>query len=306
MSSTLPPLAAMRAFEAAARLESFSRAADEIHLTHGAVSHQVRALESFVGVPLFVRQGRGVVLTADGRMLAGEIRSALAQIGAAAQAIRRRGQSNRLTISVMPSFGSRWLMPRIGRFMAEHAAWEVNIDSSSQFVDFARDEIDVAVRFGRPPWPGVDHVWLMDDEYLMVASPRLNRGRLPKEPRQLEQFPLLRTDVEPWQHWCRAAGIDLAPPMRGVDYQDMGVMLQEAIDGRGIMLSRRSIAATELEKGTLVALFDLAVPAEAAYWVVWPQSVPLSDRVAAFREWIIHEAAPAPPPAKSVRARKSR
>jgi len=122
MPVRFPPLAALRAFEAAARLESFSRAADEIHVTHGAVSHQVRALEDFIGVPLFMREGRGVVLTGDGRTLAAEIRAGLAQIGAAAEAIRRRARSNRLTISVLPSFGSRWLMPRIGRFMSALAA----------------------------------------------------------------------------------------------------------------------------------------------------------------------------------------
>ncbi len=291
MTTALPPLAALRAFEAAARLESFSRAADEIYVTHGAVSHQVRALEAFVGAPLFTREGRGVVLTGDGRALAAEIRAALAQIGAAAQTIRRRAQSNRLTISVLPSFGSRWLMPRIGRFMSAHPGWEINIDSSSALADFARDGIDVAVRFGRGPWPGLHCEWLMDDEYILVASPTLNRGRLPKRPDQLGQYPLLRADAEPWKAWCAALGIELKNPDTGVGYQDMGVMLQAAVEGQGMMLTRRAIATTELEKGTLVQIFDIAVAAESAYWIVWSEALPAADRVLAFRDWMMLETA---------------
>ena len=303
MATRLPPLAALRAFEAAARLESFSRAADEIHVTHGAVSHQVRALETFVGVPLFAREGRGVALTGDGRTLAVEIRAALAQIGAAAEAIRRHAQSNRLTISVLPSFGSRWLMPRIGGFMAAHPGWEINIDSSAALADFARDGIDVAVRFGRGPWPRLHAEWLMNDEYILVASPKLNRGRLLRRPDQLANYPLLRADAEPWQAWCAAAGVDLKRPDTGVDYQDMGVMLQGAIEGQGIMLTRHAIAAAELDKGTLVQLFDVAVPSELAYWIVWPDAMPASDRVLAFRDWMLAETSAA---REKPRARRSR
>ncbi len=291
MTSRLPPITALRAFEAAARLENFSRAADEIHVTHGAVSHQVRALETFVGAPLFTRQGRGVVPTGDGRALAAAIRAGLAQIAEAAQSIRRRASSNRLAISVLPSFGSRWLMPRIGGFMAEHPDWSVNIDSSPDLVDFARDDVDIAVRFGRGPWHGLHGERLMEDTYVMVASPSLNRGRLPKRPADLVDYPLLRADREPWDAWCAAAGVDLELPDRGVGYEDMGVMLQSAIDGLGVMLTRRAIAATAIEMGTLRQLFDVAAPSASAYWLVWPEDRVPSDRLLAFRDWIHAEAA---------------
>jgi LysR family glycine cleavage system transcriptional activator len=291
MSDNLPPLAALRAFEAAARLENFSRAADEIHVTHGAVSHQVRALEAFVGRPLFTRQGRGVVLTSDGRVLGAAIRTALDQIANAARTIRRRAQTNRLSISTLPSFGSRWLMPRIVRFMSDHPGWAINIDSTPNLVDFSRDDTDIALRFGGGGWPGVHSEWLMDDEYILVASPRLNGGRLPKKPAQLVDFPLIRSDAEPWHAWCQAAGVDIAVPMKGIGYEDMGVMLQVAIDGQGIMLTRRTIAEFELEKGTLVQLFGIATPAHSSYWIVRPEEEPASERVAAFREWLITEAA---------------
>ena len=291
MMNRLPPITALRAFEAAARHENFSRAADEIHVTHGAVSHQVRALETFVGVRLFTRQGRGVVLTGDGRALAAAIRTGLAQIAEAAQSIRRRASSNRLTISVLPSFGSRWLMPRIGRFMAEHPDWSVNIDSSPTLVDFARDDVDIAVRFGRGPWRGLHGELLMEDTYVMVASPSLNGGRLPKRLADLADLPMLRTDREPWDAWCAAAGVDLKMPDRGVGYEDMGVMLQSAIDGLGVMLTRRVIAATEIERGTLRQLFDVEAPSDSAYWLVWPEDHAPSDRLLAFRDWIHAEAA---------------
>ena len=306
MAHPLPPLAALRALEAAARLENFSRTADEIHVTHGAVSHQVKSLEAFVGVPLFARRGRGVVVTADGRVLAAAIRTALAQIGDAAQAIRRRGNANRLSISVIPSFGSRWLMPRIVGFMAAHPAWTINIDSSPSLVDFTRDDVDVAVRFGRGHWPNVHSEHLMADEYILVASPRLNGGRLPKRIRGLADLPLMRADAEPWSAWCAAAGVDRPLPTTGIDYEDMGVMLQGAIDGHGAMLTRRSIAATELAKGTLVQLFDVAVTADAAYWIVWPADRAPSGRVLAFRDWLLAEAArdAAAPRAGSPRPRR--
>src|SRR5438128_6762817 len=140
MAQKLPPLTALRAFEAAARLESFSRAADEIFVTHSAVSHQIKALEEFLGVPLFSRQGRRrVTLTSEGDFFAERVRSALNQVSEAAGWIARRNRTNRLNVSVMPSFAARWLMPRLGRFMELHPGLEVNVQSTQALADFARD-----------------------------------------------------------------------------------------------------------------------------------------------------------------------
>ena len=197
-------------------------------------------------------------------------------------------------------------MPRIGRFMAAHPDWTVNIDSSPALTDFARDDVDIAVRFGRGPWRGLHCERLMEDTYIMVASPSLNGGRLPKRPADLADWPMLRTDREPWDAWCAAAGVDLALPDRGVGYEDMGVMLQGAIDGDGVMLTRRAIAATELEKGTLRQLFDIAAPSDAAYWLVWPEDRAPSDRLLAFRDWIHAEAATPPAPARRQAAPERR
>lgn len=289
MAQKLPPLTALRTFEVAARLQSFSQAADEIHVTHSAVSHQIKTLEEFLGVPLFVRQGRRIALTDEGRFLAERVRSALGQIAEAASSVGRRSHPNRLTISVLPSFASRWLMPRIGRFIVEHPGWEVNVESTPTLVDFVRDGVDVAIRFGRGRWPNTHAEWFMDDQYILVASPKLSRGRLPKQLSDLASAPLLRTDRDPWARWCAAAGIDLPLPTGGVEFSDDAMMLQAVLDGQGIQLNRRSIAEGDIAKGALVQLFDVSVPARNSYYIVWPEHLPPSDKVLAFRDWLLKE-----------------
>ena len=287
MSARLPPLTALRAFEAAARLESFSRAADEIHVTHGAVSHQVKALEEFVGVALFARNGRRVALTAAGRAFGERVRAALRDIANAAEAIGRRTSENRLTVSMLPSFAARWLMPRLGRFMELHPDIVVNVHASLALADFARDEVDMAIRFGRGGWANVAFEKFMDDERFPVANPRLNGGRLPLRPADLARYTLLSTDDEPWMPWFRATGLKLAEP-RSPNFNDASMMIQAAIDGRGIAFARRSIAEGDLAAGHLVRLFDISVPAEESYYLVWPKGPP-SAKVAAFRDWMFSE-----------------
>jgi LysR family glycine cleavage system transcriptional activator len=277
----------LRAFEAAARLESFSRAADEIRVTHGAVSHHVKTLEGYLGMALFVRHGRRVSLTNDGRILADRVRAALRDIGAAVDFLRRGERDNRLTVSMLPSFAARWLLPRLGRFIAKHPAITVNVHASLALADFERDEVDMAIRFGRGDWPDVDTDRFMDDEFFPVASPRFNRGRLPVRPSELAKLRLLTSDGEPWTPWFRAAGVKLDEPS-GPNFNDSGLAVQAAIDGRGITLARRSIADADLAAGTLVRLFDVAIPASGATYLVWPRGKP-SAKVTVFREWLLEE-----------------
>jgi len=287
MEPRLPPLHALRAFEAAARLESFSRAADELHVTHGAVSHQVRALEEFLGAPLFNRNGRRVVLTGDGRLFADRVRAALRDIGDAANSLRRPGRANRLTVSLLPSFAARWLMPRIGRFMMAHPEISINVHTSIAFVDFDREEADMAIRFGNGEWPKLEVEKFMDDEYFPVVSPRFNRGRLPARPAELGQLPLISSDGEPWAPWFKAAGLKLAEPT-GPIFDDSSLMVQAAIDARGIALVRRSIAEGDLAAGTLVRLFDVAIKASGSYYLVRPRGA-APQKVLAFRAWMLEE-----------------
>src|SRR5260221_3518594 len=179
MIRRLPPLASMRRQAPAPRLESFSRAAEELHLTHGAVSRQVRALEEHVGAALFTRHGKRVAVTAAGRAFAERVRNALQEIAQAAEALGDRGRDHRLTVSVLPSFASRWLMPRLIRFMDAHPRIEVNVMASSTLANFATDEVDVAIRLGRGPWPALVCEEFLDDEYFRLPCPEMNRGKLP-------------------------------------------------------------------------------------------------------------------------------
>ncbi|HUN92690.1 MAG TPA: transcriptional regulator GcvA [Burkholderiaceae bacterium] len=292
MTSRLPPLSAVRVFEAAARHASFSAAADELFVTHGAISHQVKALEAHLGVTLFRREGRRVALTDEGRFFAERVRSALSQIAEAAAALVRRKPTNRLTISALPSFAARWLMPRIGGFMARHPEIEVSIQATMALADFDRDQVDVAVRFGRGQWPRMHSELLLPETYFPVCSPRLNDGKLPRVPRDLARLPLLRSSQEPWQPWFRVAGLDWPEPT-GLDFNDAGIMLQAAVEQRGVALARRSIAELDLAAGRLVRLFDVDLPSDSANYVTWPGEAEAPRKVLAFREWLFDEVAAA-------------
>lgn len=287
MANRLPPLAALKAFEAAARLGSFSRAAEESYVTHGAVSHQVKALEEMVGVPLFARNGRRVALTAEGKALADRVRAALRDIADAIESAGRRDRGNQLTVSMLPSFAARWLMPRLGRFMEKHPDIAVNVHASLALANFTRDGVDMAVRFGRGGWPNVEAEKLMDDERFPVASPRLNRGKLPLRPADLAKFRLLSTDDEPWTPWFRAAGVKLPEP-HGPIFNDAAMMVQAAVDGGGIAYARKSITQGDLAAGNLVRVFDIALKAEGSYYLVYPPGK-LPGKVLAFRDWLFAE-----------------
>jgi len=288
MSLKLPPLSSLRAFEAAARLESFSRAADELYVTHGAVSHQVKALEEFLGTSLFTRSGRRVSLTSEGKFFADRVRAALRDIGDAVESVSQQHRANRLAISVLPSFAARWLMPRLGRFMERHPELEVHLHASPALVDFTREDIEIAIRFGRGNWPNVEKEKFMNDEYFPVCSPRFNQGHLPKEPKDLAKCRLLRSDQEPWMPWFQAAKLQLPEP-RGPEFNDSAMTVQAAIAGQGVALSRRSLAENDLIAGNLVRLFDVAIPALGSYYLVWRKGSTPSANFLAFRTWLFAE-----------------
>jgi LysR family glycine cleavage system transcriptional activator len=292
MARRLPPLSALRPFEAAARLESFSRAGEELHITHGAVSHQVRALEEHLGTPLFTRHGKRVTLTAAGRTFAERVRAALDEIARAAEMVRPARGDDRVTVSVLPSFASRWLMPRLIRFMEANPQIEVNVNASTALADFARDGIDLAIRFGPGPWPGLVCEKFLDDEYFPVASPGMNGGKLPKTPKDLLRVRIMREERDYWQKWFEAAGVPLAEPLEGPLFNDSTYSLQAAARGEGVALARRSIIGEDLERGTLKRLFDIAMPCRESYWFVSPKETTHKRSVKAFRDWMKSELSP--------------
>ncbi|MBA5604787.1 transcriptional regulator GcvA [Duganella sp. FT3S] len=284
----LPNFSALRAFEAAARHQNFSRAAEELHLTHGAISHQVRALEQELGTPLFVRNGRHVKVTADGLRFAHQLAKAFSDIATAADALRPTSASRRLTVSSIPSFAARWLAPRLGQFIDQHPDVEVVLQASGQLQDLVRDAVDVGIRFGRGHYPGMVVQRLMGDVYYPVVSPAYRGGRLPATPAELEQACLLRS-VEPWTPWFRAAGLALAEPSGGVMFEDLSMLVRSAVDGNGVALVRHVVAMQEIASGQLLRLFDIATPCPDEYYFVSPPAAAVKPQVQAFRAWLLAE-----------------
>ena len=287
----LPALNALKTFEAAARHESFSRAADELFVTHGAVSHQIRALEEELGTSLFLREGKRVRLSDAGCRYAKDVRSALMALADATREVREGQRARRLVVSSLSSFSARWMTPRIGRFIERHPEVDVELLSTNALTDFTRDDVDVGIRFGAGDYPDLHVERLLDEVAFPVCAPTYHPGALPKTPAELAASPrLLRSDDQMWAIWFKAAGLKGIPePRRGVLYQDSSNLLQAAMDGQGIAMLRRSIATEELASGRLVRLFDIDAPSPFAYWVVCPPPLLASARVQAFRTWLMEE-----------------
>jgi LysR family glycine cleavage system transcriptional activator len=284
-----PPMQALRAFEAAARLQSLTRAAESLHLTHGAISHQIKALEASIGVRLVERAGRGIRVTEEGARLATRVRAALAEIADAVREAADRRNPRLLRVSVTPSFAARWLLPRLGSFIAQHRDIDLDVRSSMALVDFRRDDTDVAIRHGFGTWPDVSAELLMGDSYFPVCSPRL--ARLPRVPGDLAKHTLLRADDEAWKPWFEAVGLDWPEPSRGPIFNDSALMLQACAEGQGVALARRSLLGNDVRNGLLVRLFDIDVPAARRYYLVYPPRLAESPKLALFRTWLTSEIA---------------
>lgn len=284
----LPNLTALRAFEAAARHQNFSRAAEEVHVTHGAISHQVRALEAELGVSLFSRKGKRLTITPQGARFAQSVSNALQDIAAAAQQLRADTQQKRLTVSSIPSFAARWLAPRLGRFMELHSDTELVLQASGQLHDLERDAIDVGIRFGTGHYPGMAVERLMGDSYYPVLSPRYEGGVLPTKITQIKGARLLLSD-EPWAPWFKAAGLNMREPTGGVRFQDMSLLIRAALDGEGIALVRHAVVVHEMAQGGLLRLSEIAVKSENDYYMASPPAALQKPQVMAFRAWLLGE-----------------
>lgn len=297
MRLDLPPLSSLRAFEAAARLESFTRAAEEIGLTPGAVSHQIKSLEAYLGAALFIRHGRRrVSLTREGAGFAEQVSAALSGLAAAAEAMRR-GTQERLTISVLPSFAARWLMPRIGSFVDQCPGLDLTVRSTTAHADFVRDGVDLAIRFGPGVWPRAQAELLMHDQLFSVCSPALlGDGPAPASPQELADLTWLESDPEGWERWFAAAGAALPPGKRRIDVGDASLALQAAIDGGGVAMTRRSLAERELAAGRLARLCpQITARSQFSYYLVWPTGAALDRPAQAFRDWLRAQIEDLPP-----------
>jgi LysR family glycine cleavage system transcriptional activator len=298
MSNALPPLNALRAFEAAARHANFARAAHELSVTPGALSHQIRGLESRLGVVLFERQARGVTLTPQGRTLCPGLLSAFALIRGSVDALRASVSSRVLVVSTPPGFTSKWLAPRLYRFAAAQPDIELRIASSAAYANLSTDGVDVAVRSlprDAATDPALEHEKLIDDTLVVVCSPKL-KSRLGR--RELRKTPLIhddqlagRPEVPTWADWFRAAHVEPVDLRRGLRFSSAEHAIEAAIQGAGLLLTHAVLAHDELLSGRLVMPFDVVLPGGRSYFLVRPKASPPRPGVIAFRDWMRSEMA---------------
>ena len=292
MTARLPSLNGLRAFEAAARHLSFTLAAAELNVTQTAISHQIRRLEEELGIRLFIRQNRALALTPEARDYLPGVRAAFNDLRLATDRLLRKDDDKVLTISTLASLAAKWLLPRLTDFQEAHPGIDVRITTSTSLVDFQRDDVDAAIRYGRGQWPGLRADWLMADELFPVCSPSLLRGDRPlQRPEDLRGYPLLHTsnaNSDDWRLWLTAAGlpVDIAK-QPGITFDMIFMTIQAAIDGIGVAMGRTSYVQDDIAKGRLVVPFKIALPADAGFYLVSPEGRREAPKLAAFRHWMI-------------------
>ena len=291
MSDVLPPLNALRAFSAAARHLSFTRAAQELHVTQTAVSHQMRILEQHLGLPLFVRLPRRLALTSEGQAYARELAHVFERVAEATAALRASPGRELLSLTTTQSWAARWLTPRLGGFIARHPHTDLRLMSTERFVDFAREPVDVGIRFGYGRYAGLRCEKVMDDELFPVCSPGL-LGKRRRGGLDLHRCTLLHDDSpDGWRRWLHAAGIAGVDVASGHTFSDANLTLQAAADGHGVALGRRVLVSGDLAAGRLLRAFARAVPCEQAYYLVTSEHAAELPKVRLFRAWLLDEIA---------------
>jgi LysR family glycine cleavage system transcriptional activator len=294
----LPPLNALRAFEAAGRHLNFSRAADELSVTPGAVSQQIQNLEDYVGASLFKRTPRGLLLTDSAQTALPALREAFDRLSEAASLLTAAVDGRRLTLTAAPSFAAKWLVPRLGRFEAAHPQVDVWLSADMDLVDFAAGEIDLAIRYGAGPYPGLEAVRLMQETVIPVIAPELLASNPLNEPRDLARHVLLH-DGSPdaddscpdWSMWLAARAVKGVDGTRGPRFNQSSLVIEAAVGGRGVALAKRTLAQDDLDAGRLVVPMQIATSVDFSYYVVHPKAKGRLPQVKAFVAWIIAEAA---------------
>lgn len=292
----MPPIATLRALETAARHLSFTKAANELNVTQSAISHQIRHLEDVWGLKLFGRRPRQLTLTRNGRALANVVREFLDQMAGTLETLRAGEFRGPLRVSLPQSFAIKWLVPRLGGFYSDHPDINIWISTSYEFVDFATDEADVAIRLGHGNYQGLHTTPLLREYAFPVCSPLfLERTARPSAPKDLLAYPLLHKldkDIAPdWTDWFHAAGVDNADIIDGPRFPDTSMAIQAAIDGQGIVLARSAHVGDDLAAGRLIRLFDVRLPSTTAYYFVCPKGTETRPKITLFRDWITREAA---------------
>ena len=294
----LPPLNAVRYFDCAARHLSFTKAAAELNVTHSAISHQIKALEAWLGVSLFDRSARALSLTEAGRRFVPPVRAAFQQLAEAAAEMRLLPGGGPLTVSALPSLASKWLVPRLYDFQARHPEIEVRISATDRLDPVGEGDVDIGIRYGRGHWPGVESELLLRDEVFPVCSPKLLEGERPlKEPRDLARFSLIsdldwrHAQFDFWPSWLAAAGVPDLEMKTNLTFNYSNLMIQAAIDGLGVALSNYMLAGDDLRNGRLVQPFQQTAMLETGYYLIHGKGALRQAKVSAFRDWMLGQMA---------------
>ena len=293
MNRRLPPLSALRAFEAAARHLSFTRAASELGVTQAAISHQVKLLEDHLGQPLFRRLTRRLLLTDAGQTLWPGVRDGFDRLAQAVQKVEAAREGGVLTLSLTVSFAARWLVPRLGGFLKAHPEIDVKLTTTDRLVDFAREDVDAAIRHGDGRWPGLQSCRVISPAYTALLNPKLLKGAKLDQPSDLQRLPLLVEDDDnvDWRAWFGAAGCTWRPHRRMVQFDTTQMAVQAAIEGLGVALGPPEYFAEELESGRLIQPFEVYIQTDEAFFLVCPEPRADEPKIIAFRNWVLEEAA---------------
>lgn len=292
MTRRLPPLSALRAFEAAARHLSFTRAAAELGVTQAAISHQVKLLEDQLGQPLFRRLTRRLLLTDAGQTLWPGVRDGFDRLAQAVQKVQGGRDGGVLTLSLTVSFAARWLVPRLGGFLKAHPEIDVKLTTTDRMVDFGREDVDAAIRHGAGEWPGLQAWRVLSPAYTALVSPRLVKEVRLDQPSDLQRLPLLveSDDTINWRTWFQKTGCAWRPHRRLIEFDTTQMAVQAAIEGLGVALGPPEYFHDELESGRLIQPFEVYILTDEAFFLVCPIGRADEPKIRAFREWILAEA----------------
>lgn len=285
----LPPLNALKAFEAAARNLSFTRAADELFVTQAAVSHQVKALEDFLGVKLFLRRNRALLLTAEGQTYYLELKEIFDHILQATERLKNATSRGQLTISLPPSFAILWFVPRLSRFRDSYPDIDVRIRAVDEVDGSLTEDVDVAIYYGAGKWPGLKAFKLHNEYLIPVCSPLLLNGKKPlREPRDLLNHTLLHDETRnAWKDWFRLVGIDKDKGDNGPIFSHSNLALKAAVYGQGIALANNVLVKQEIEAGHLIQIFPDVLPRTKSFYLVCRESQADIGKIATFRNWLL-------------------
>jgi len=289
MARRLPPLNSLKSFEAAGRLLSFTRAAQELNVTQAAVSHQVKVIEEYLGISLFNRYPRRLSLTLQGKALLPEVIEAFDRVSSAISTIKLDQPSNTLSVRLAPSFAAKWLSPRLKYFWLQHPEIDLCLYHAHPAVDFEREDIDLAVTYGKGDWPGVVADALLSLDFYPVCTPAfMNNDKPLSDINNLHYYTLLHdATYECWTDWLKLAGVDGINTRKGTIIDDTNVLIQAALDGQGVVLGSTTFVQDHLESGRLIKPFDITLRNEFAYYVVCPPDHLNNPAVKIFKEWLM-------------------